>query len=131
MIIRQIIIDPISGNRLTKDIDVRIEEMRPTDSQKSFMEPMLVASCDEHFVTTSPHDKLYAILDGRRTFIPYQCHQSYLTQRLINDGMLHVADINTLQAQVGQPMAIMSDMTGEDLRFFVVASIHGNAIAPL
>jgi hypothetical protein len=77
-----------------------------------------------------PLDQISALLDAKRTYVPCGLKQSRLVKKW-QSGHIQVlnAGPDGLDAKKGDPIAIMSDCDGRDLRFYIIENVNGNEIS--
>lgn len=124
MIIRQSFVDS-SGRHHIKDIDIRMEEMRI--NREPISEIKILASYDDHTSMISPNDKITSLLDAKRTFVPYQCHQSCLTKKTTSN-IIEIYDNDELNGQMDDPVVILSDIYGAKKQYCLIKAITGNKL---
>lgn len=122
-------VDPTTGKKLIKEINIAIQDFRLDSSSEISSKPYIAVHVDNfgEMLYVDPAPVLQPLIDASRTNSPRNCFQTYLTD-YIDASCDFLIVHSSSNFKTGDPIAVIGDLNGTNISYHIISYIDGNCV---
>lgn len=119
-------VDPATGKKLIKEINIAMQDFRLDTSNEVSIKPYIAVYVENfgEMLYVDPAPVLQPLIDASRTNCPRNCYQTYLVDMIdASSDYIWTHSNDNLNAKIGDPVAIMDDLDGTNISYHIISNL--------